>query len=533
MTPELNIRIHGSFRILTESGEDLTPPLSKAQGLLLLLLSGPDGSRGRSWLQDRLWSDRSARQGSASLRQTLSVIRKSLGQHKDILKSNHRNVSLDTSRIILEEDTSLEFAEGLDIRDPEFDLWLAEQRVRRNRTPRASVSEVFINNGARQAPLGRDGVILTCHGDGTDMADWTAQVLSDRLFQSLSECAHIDVFRHNPGQTPSVEVGQIALELDCLHISPDSIGIRLAAIDGLSRRQIWSGRCRASVHGGPPVDELEVLRLVSRAVDAVAVDRTRPESSTDRADALMRLAIDKIFSMDAVEIADADALLASAYEMRPSPLYLAWRLQIRTIQRLERHVSDEKRLRDEGKAFAAYAVETGGENSMILALLGNASLFLFNDPAASLHFAQSSLERNSANAMAVWAASSARLYNGDAVGAYRNATRGRRIVMHSKRQFFWDLQLAATAMVLGRKEEAQSLLETVTLVRPSFRPPLRYLLALNATEGREDSAVHFSDRLKSLEPDFSPLRMFEDKTYPASLVHRTNLIECSRVTAIV
>lgn len=511
----------------------MTPPLSKAQGLLLLLLSGPDGSRGRSWLQDHLWSDRAAQQGSASLRQTLSIIRKTLGPYKDVLRSNHRTVSLDISRIILEEDPSLEFAEGLDIRDPEFDLWLAEQRVRRNPTPHASVSEPFIENSAGWPSLSRDGVLLTCRGDGTDMAEWTAQVLSDRLFQSLSECSHIDVFRDSPEQAPSVEAGRIALELDCLHISSDSIGIRLAAIGGLSRRQIWSGRCRASLHGGPPVDDLEVLHLISTAVDAVAIDRTRPESGTDRADALMRLAIDKIFSMDADEVAEADALLATAHELRPSPLYLAWRLQIRTIQRLERHVLDEQRLREEGKAFAAYALEAGGDNSMILALLGNASLFLFNDPAASLHFAQSSLERNSANAMAVWAASSARLYNGDAVGAYRDAARGRQIAMHSKRQFFWDLQLAATAMVLGRKEEAHSLLEAVTLVRPRFRPPLRYLLALNATEGREDSAMHFSDRLKRLEPDFSPLRMFKDKSYPASLVHRTNLIESSRVTAIV
>ncbi len=77
--PELRIHVIGAFRVLAHDGEDLTPRGRKARALLAMLALTPTRRRSRPALQDKLWSDRGAEQGAASLRQTLTEIRRSLG----------------------------------------------------------------------------------------------------------------------------------------------------------------------------------------------------------------------------------------------------------------------------------------------------------------------------------------------------------------------------------------------------------------------------------------------------------------------
>jgi len=534
MTDVLHFKLRGPFRIIAGDGAELTPPLAKAQGLLLLLLTAADGRRGRAWVQDKLWSDRGQEQAAASLRQALSVIRKSLGRYRSLLHADRRILSLDMEQVIIDEGDDADFAEGLDIRDPEFDSWLVKERAKRASPERQADNAPPWRASVEQGRLRPETIGLSCRSDGSEVAAWTSHVLADGLFLGLKESSHLDVLRE--GETSIGIAGNCDLELEVGSVlaGTNGISIRMSVIEGRTRRQIWSGHCTTSLRGGPPVEDFDVLRLSNCALEAVAFDRGRLSGDVERdqADELLRLAINKVFSMKPEEVAAADKLLEMANDMRPSPIYLAWRLQLRTIQRLERHTQDEQRLREEGQALAAHVLETGSENSMVLALVANANLFLFRDSAASLHFGRSSMERNPANPMAAWSLSSAKLYNGDAKGAYYDAVRGRRMAMRSSRRFFWDLQQAAAAMVLGRRDEAVGLLEGITLDRPGFRPPLRYLLALDATSGREASASDYVARLKSLEPDFSTPRLFQDPNYPASLVHRTNLIEPDRVLTL-
>jgi hypothetical protein len=535
ISERLTFRLRGPFSVTGADGRDLTPRLAKSQGILLLLLTGTDGTRGRSWVQDRLWSDRGPDQAAASLRQALSEIRRCLGDRRDLLRADRRTISLDLSSIDVLDEGSADFAEGLDIRDPEFDAWLAAERALRDEgaeasTPRRAGPEArFVNPHP-----GVDRVAIIVRSDGSEISHWTAQVLADGVFLSLSDSAHVEVFRCEEETARGDASFHVCLELTCVRTAPDRIAIRIAALSGTSRRQLWAGHCQASLRGGPPLDDLDVLRLTNGAVEALTIDRGRlaPGLASDPADELLRQALVMTFSMRSEDVAMADRLLQRACEVRPSPLYLAWRLQIRTIQKLERHAQDETALREEGEALASQALGGASDNSMVLALLANASLFLFRDPATSLQYGRLSMERNPTNPMAAWALSTAKLYNGDAKGAYAEAIRGRHMTMLSPRRFFWDLQHAATAMVLGKSEEAIRLMEGITLQKPQFRPPLRYLIALNATQGNEAQAMTYKNWLTDLEPDFSIDRMMKDRDYPASLVHRTSLIEAGSVLAI-
>jgi hypothetical protein len=126
----------GPLRLTDREGLELTPRSRKAQGLLALLGTSPGLRRSRAWLQDKLWSDRGQEQGAASLRQCLTEIRNSLGMHVACLKAEAGWVSLDSERVRVRTDLpnadrsdGVEFLEGLDIPDPEFEHWVRDQRL--------------------------------------------------------------------------------------------------------------------------------------------------------------------------------------------------------------------------------------------------------------------------------------------------------------------------------------------------------------------------------------------------------------------
>ena len=137
---ELILDLAGPFRLREARGVDLTPRSRKAQGLLALVGTSPCLRRSRLWLQDKLWSDRGAEQGSASLRQCLTEIRSTLRDHRGCFRTDSGWIALDPERVLVnttvserDEDANVEFLEGLDIRDPEFEHWLRDQRLSHSR----------------------------------------------------------------------------------------------------------------------------------------------------------------------------------------------------------------------------------------------------------------------------------------------------------------------------------------------------------------------------------------------------------------
>lgn len=133
------IRLVGLFQVLDASGTDCTPRGAKARALLAMLGRTEDHCRPRRWLENRLWSDRGQEQASGSLRQALSELRKALGTLADHLQSDRDCVRLVRFETDLDRDPEAarlalaggrEFLEGIDILDPAFGEWLAEERRR-------------------------------------------------------------------------------------------------------------------------------------------------------------------------------------------------------------------------------------------------------------------------------------------------------------------------------------------------------------------------------------------------------------------
>ncbi|MFN3991852.1 MAG: hypothetical protein ACK4IU_02970 [Tabrizicola flagellatus] len=133
------IRLIGLFQVQDAEGRDLTPRGAKARAMLALLCQTPGHSRPRRWLESRLWSDRGQEQASGSLRQALTELRKSLGPLASHLHSDRDCVALSGFTTDIEGDpravqlalaAGREFLEGIDVIDPAFCAWLAEERQR-------------------------------------------------------------------------------------------------------------------------------------------------------------------------------------------------------------------------------------------------------------------------------------------------------------------------------------------------------------------------------------------------------------------
>lgn len=132
------IRMIGMFQVRDEAGQDRTPRGMKSRALLAMLCQTPGHRRSRRWLEARLWSDRGQEQASGSLRQALTELRKALGPLADRLTSDRDCVALagfgtdvsDTAAAQKALGQGREFLEGIDIHDPAFNIWLAEERQR-------------------------------------------------------------------------------------------------------------------------------------------------------------------------------------------------------------------------------------------------------------------------------------------------------------------------------------------------------------------------------------------------------------------
>src|SRR3954467_11193081 len=105
--PELRVCVIGAFRVLTHDGQDLTPRGRKARALLAILALTPTRRRSRAALQDKLWSDRGPEQGAASLRQTLTEIRRAFGNgYRDYLVTDPQGVGLAPDQVTVDIETA-------------------------------------------------------------------------------------------------------------------------------------------------------------------------------------------------------------------------------------------------------------------------------------------------------------------------------------------------------------------------------------------------------------------------------------------
>lgn len=251
------IRMIGVFEVRDETGLDRTPRGAKARALLAMLACTEGHRRPRRWLEARLWSDRGQEQASGSLRQALTELRKALGPLADRLTSDRDCVALagfvsdlaDTTAVRQALARGREFLEGIDILDPGFNLWLAEERQRVAALPVATEPSV-------RAPVPFT-LRLADLPEGTEAA--VARDLAAAIVRMTAEYL---LGQATGGAGPVVDRLTSGLDLQVEGAwSEDRAYLKVRLVDPANQKTLWSQRLVASRvlegRGGMPRVEFE------------------------------------------------------------------------------------------------------------------------------------------------------------------------------------------------------------------------------------------------------------------------------------
>ncbi|SPJ30495.1 hypothetical protein TRM7615_04029 [Falsiruegeria mediterranea M17] len=518
------MQLTGPFRVTGPDGQDWTPKSRKAQALLALLATSPNLLRTRSWLQSKLWSQSDTAHAGASLRQSLSALRRALGEHVRVLEASRQDVSLNSDLVCVlwDEEGSHkagEFLEGMDLADPEFRNWLQFMR-------RGSGSPALMPVLADQFES-RWKVVLTLDEQGAhppllqNFADMISRALREQGELELTENAN----DNSQDRLVTVTIGMVGG-------SEGTASVRLVANDPRLNRQIWARTLPVSVDTQDEHQNLALLGMAFQLQSELTryLAQSRNLLGTDACPPLvLGAAIPRIFSFQPDELNQAALMLSDAMDSRNAAQFLGWQAQIAVINLIEQFTDAPEACVESGKMLAAKAIEMDPMNSVVLSTAANAQVLLERgNAAAGADLAKMAVQVNPANPLAWWAFANVAIYAGRTEDALRSARVASRLAARTPLQFWCEFQLGLAAFKAGDIATAKQALETSACLAPQFRPPRRYLLAIYADLKEHDKAVHVMAELKKLEPEFTLDRFVNDPLYPVSLVRQKKLLTWDR-----
>jgi tetratricopeptide (TPR) repeat protein len=515
--------LRGPFRVFDKDGTDRTPKGGKERALLALLLLAPGQKRTRAWVQSKLWSDRSAEQASVSCRQALANVRKALGPLSDNLNSDRTALWLDPKADISRPTDAgdAELLDDLDVRDPEFDSWLRDVRQRQHG-----------EDGHRRAHAAEDRstkpVVDIHYSDMEQTAKgrFLARSLALMVADELSLAGDIEV-----RISLTDEAGKPEDEADA-SVVVETLGeaetwyVLVRAYGRGGHRCLWTGRLRLPMRMEAIWDAFETTHLVTRAVSAVTEQIALSSKLTPFA-AIQR-AVRRVYDFDRTGLESAETLLRTAQQGDASGLALAWRGFVRLTAALEFRDSSAE-LRDEAVDFCGEAIDLAPRHPVVLALASQVQMKLNADYELGHHLALRGVGESDRNPYALHALSQALFFRGEMDKGHRIADQARHAAAGMPNSFSWDMQCCLSALGLGLYDDAIEQATASNRKMPTYRPALRYLVALHLLQGSIERARHYAARLKVLEPDFSP-RLLLSPVYPVDTFRALGLVETIRDT---
>lgn len=511
-----------------------------------MLVMSPGNKRTRIWLQDKLWGSRGAEQGAASLRQSLSEIRRALGSDKNVLVSDRYQLSLegalfrsDFDQPMMQAGCEADLLEGFDIGEEGFEDWLRVQRqMMSERRSRTAAADNRIPSHPGRADQGRqealpDQVILVRSAQaGQQGCSVIAESVLDSIAKTIAElgAARIVDRRHEDGKDAGLD--QSSASHNTLALHSDIFGsdtkqiIRLALLQYPANTLAWSSNLQPSGDETLNVNDPDVMRCINQVV-SVAIDqfiKMRSDGSgRTAASTLCHSGILHLFRLGKVNFQAADKLFAGAFEIEPRGIYLAWRAYLRTFLLAERQYTCRQTVEAEALDFMYRALELEPHNSYVAALSAHVQTMMRRSYVAAYELAERSIELNHANPIGWVCLGIAKSYLGKSREGFDHTLLARAIAGSAPFRYQIDALSSIAGTIAGELDKAIFLAEASHALAPAFAPPLRYLSALYAHEGRHDLSGEMVRKLQASEPDFCYDKL-RDKAYPAAGLHRTSII---------
>ncbi|MGY3437879.1 hypothetical protein ACW9UM_06285 [Marinovum sp. KMM 9989] len=519
------VRYYGTFSVQAPDGQDVTPRGTKAQGLLALVCEASDMRRGRRWLQQKLWSARSQTQAGGSLRQTLTEVRACFAP--GILLADRLHVWMEPGTVTTDldpnsdlRDASRDLLEGLNLKDPAFDAWRRELRLRTRPTIMAHAPG---HTGPKHRPM---TVRAAMSEIGTSAERLTGQIIADQVARNLED--GLSILRFSAGGKGFQDDGP-DIEIRC-DLVDDGTGVLalLRAERGGDGQVLFSDHrivvgSAADILASDTIAGLvysAALRIVHRL--PAMIDLGRPEAA---ASGFSSLGLRKLVHFNPQAFEDAQDLFRQAHEADGNGVYLALRAFVRMAQLLENAPGDQQAWLAEMGTLSAMALDGARDNGLAIALVALTRIMLDDTPKAAADLAQEALRWNGTSLLVRQTSALAQSALGETETAYALSSSCQRALPDDGFRHLWDLYHTLICISAGRFEEARETAARGGAFAPNFATPRRQLVALCTRAGDIEGARRYLAELKQLEPGFNFDRYRNGRDYPAQNLRSAGLID--------
>lgn len=522
----ISIDLVGALRVMDGKGNDLTPVGKKNKGLLAILCVSPGFRCSRAKLQDKLWSDRTQEQGSNSLRQALTLLRRVLNKDSEVLLTPEDWVHLNTECVtvklepaaIYSKHTLPEFAEGLQINDPEFEDWIRDQR---SHFEQLWHDQMVQKNRSAPYPYNRDLQMVTVKPTMIIIAPpfcddpelhFAAQIILRDAAKRASSYGDFVIVE----ESEQFNNAENALRLVCM-VSKfgGKVGVQPMLLVEQSRRIIWNQTFEC---------EVEQIREASNEVsDALTLAILKSGNALISGEILSAdLPLGDIFGYSQIGLYSADNYLENADGEREVPAFLSLRAYIRHTMLMERVTEHSDASLDEANEMISKALERAPYDPFTLSVRALISGLQDQDELA-LDYAQRAIQSDQKNAFAQHCLSVALSFSGypEEANAAALMAKSSRLAVISPAIYF--LRYAYTALGVGNEKEALRYAKMAHGTAPNFRPALRVIAALSYREHDEDVAVKHLNLLRLAEPDFT-LDLMAEPDYPVDSLRKAGAL---------
>ncbi|MBD9628010.1 hypothetical protein IB279_34220 [Ensifer sp. ENS06] len=530
----LTLHVLGRFRLLDVAGIDLSPRSQKARGLIALLAFSPGFSRGRTWLQDKLWSDRGSDQAAASLRQALSDIRRQLGRHCSLLRSDRQSISLDASlfQVSFERPSSAgpvlnddELLEDLNVSDPHFQNWIRGRRL-------TALAPPSVDHSASQQTLrlARRKIVvfsLECEGRSSlrRLASKFRALTSKAIAAQVNPVSFYDADAAAGYENFAGAAQMIAVRVSVRDGAPRA-SLSVLISDASNGCALWSESAQLILDADRAAASSAFYTIASHASNAVVDALVRSNGRIDGYEMALRLfnsARILTMTLDKENLALADRQCTTAFEIAPNGGPLAWRALIRQISHFQYMTCGFLPSQESIRGLATCAIEMFPEDSMAQCVGAHTEYLFGGSVQQALRLAERSIQANPLNALAWAAFANLQTAMSDYRAGYTSARRAIDLSAGTRTAHFLEFYGCIAAAGLGEYRLATRHAHAAAQLSPNFAPPRRYLVALKAFGNDDQSLCGALQELRQIEPSFE-MKLLLDSSYPVNTMRRIPLI---------
>ncbi len=531
----LRLRLHGPFAAAWAAGDEIDLRSAKTKAMLALLATAPDGKRSRSWLQEMLWSYSDPEHGRASLRQTLTALRRTLGDRFEahILSTNDTvRLKLGSFEVVgVASDGA--FLEGIDVRSEGFEAWLRDVRARESAepVPNAPFSTAPGGSGSPALARMRPAVAIVPFRSVVDDPSLRAagDVIAQDVTRALSRSSLFDVICHLstrslPADTVDVPHLRDYLDVDfivcgSLRGAPDHYRLDVDFVDAATGRLNWSQafECNGSElnFGLPDVVPMLAEEIALSIAGAVLEPVARQSLTTVETHVLVMAGITLMHRVELGSFARARNCLEEVVRRLPRHAEVhAWLAKWYVLSVQQGWSTDHAGDGQTARAAAATAREISPGCPIALTMDGLVHGTLLKDRERAGVLFDEAVRLDPNNALACLLKGTQYAFVDDGPNAVVWTRRARRLSPLDPQRYLFDALSSAACLANADYEGALAFADSSLRINRRHTSSLRARAVALQLLGRGDEARETTNELMRRDPDFTIDRYL--RTHPAA-----------------